>query len=77
MCDLVALSSSDAFLRRDIGIFDIDKVSSGPPGDQALFVGRIRLSVQFIPTRGQTHHDYPIFHRAKTKVVGDERVELW
>jgi hypothetical protein len=44
MCDLMALSSSNAFLRRDIGIFGIDKVSSGPPGDQALFVRRSRLS---------------------------------
>ena len=74
MRDLVALSSSNAFLRRDISIFGIDKVSSGPPGDQALFVGRIRLSVQFILTRGQTDSDYPVLHRASVEVVSDECV---
>lgn len=76
MCDFVALSSSNAFLRRNVGIFGIDKVSSGPPGDQTLFVGHSRLSVQFTPVQGQTHSDYPVLHRSSIKVAGNERIKL-
>lgn len=75
MCDFVALSSSNAFLRRKVGIFGIDKVSSGPTGNQTLFVGRSSLSVKFIPARGDS--DYPVLHRTSVKVVGDKSVELW
>ena len=75
MCDFVALSSRNAFLRSKVGIFGIDKVSSGPTGDQTLFAGRSSLSVEFIPAQGQS--DYPVLHRTSVKVVGDERVELW
>jgi len=52
MCDFVALNSRNAFHRRNVGIFGIDKVISGPPGDQTLFVMRIHQSVQFTPAQG-------------------------
>jgi hypothetical protein len=76
MCDFMTLSSRNAFLRRKVGILRIDKVSSGPPGNQTLFVGRSRISVQLTRVGGQMHCDYPVLHRTSVKIVGDERVEL-
>ena len=55
----MALSSRNALLRSKVGIFGIDKVGRGSTGDQTLFVGHNRLSVELIPGRGQTHSELP------------------